>query len=506
MERDGQLESIWQSEIKHYGQVQTGVTPNKDVVIVGAGITGITSALMLQKKGINCILVEANNMGFGTTSGTTAHLNTFFDTPYYQVIKDFGLESAKLLAHGAMEVHDIIKDNINTYQIYCDYSPRSGYLFSLDEAQDEELEQIIDGHRQVGLDTFEVDNNPFGIPSVRVVEIPNQAQFHPLKYLRILLKEFFTLGGVFIENCRVTSVDKVEDNIVATTTKGNIISKHLVYATHIPPGRNIMHFINAPYRSYVMAVKLRSGNYPEALGYDMFEPYHYYRTHNIDGQNYLIAGGEDHKTGDVDNTSESFERLESYLRMHFDIESIAYRWSSQFYEPADGLPYIGHLPGSPDNVYCATGYSGNGMIFGTLAAKTLSDIISTGSSDYQDLFSSSRVKPMAGFNNIIKEAGSVIKHMVVDKLSVDKIIALAELENDQGKVVKYEGDTLAVYKDATGKSYILESDCTHLYCTVKWNQEEKSWDCPCHGSRFNINGEVLNAPAVKKLKSLSEPL
>lgn len=146
------------------------------------------------------------------------------------------------------------------------------------------------------------------------------------------------------------------------------------------------------------------------------------------------------------------------------------------------------------------------MISGTLAAKTLSDIISTGSSDYQDLFSPSRVKPMAGLNNIIKEAGSVIKHMVVDKLAVDKIISLAELENDQGKVVKYEGDTLAVYKDAVGISHILQSDCTHLYCTVNWNQAEKSWDCPCHGSRFDINGEVLNAPAVKKLKNISELL
>ena len=506
MKRDGKLESIWQSEIKHYGQVQTGVTPNKDVVIVGAGITGITCALMLQKKGMNCILVEANNMGFGTTGGTTAHLNTFFDTPYYKVIKDFGLESANLLLHGANEVQNVIKDNINTYQIYCDYSPRPGYLFSLDEAQDEELEQIIDGHRKVGLDTFEVKNNPFGIPSVRVVEIPSQAQFHPLKYLRILLKEFISLGGVFIENCRVTSVESEEDYLVVTTSKGDIKSKHLVYATHIPPGRNIMHFRNAPYRSYVMALKLKGSIYPEALGYDMFEPYHYYRSHNIDGEDYLIAGGEDHKTGDIDNTSESFERLENYLSMHFDIESIAFKWSSQFYEPADGLPYIGHLPGSPNNVYCATGYSGNGMIFGTLAAKTLSDIISTGSSRYKDLFSPSRVKPMAGLNNIIKETGSVIKLMVIDKLAVDKIISLAELENDQGKVVKFDGDTLAVYKDAAGKSHILQSDCTHLNCTVNWNQAEKSWDCPCHGSRFDINGDVLNAPAVKKLKNISELL
>lgn len=171
MKRDGNLESLWQSEIKHYGQELISESPQKDVVIVGAGITGITCALMLQKKGFKCILVEANNMGFGTTGGTTAHLNTFFDTPYYQVIKDFGLDSANLLAKGAMEVHDIIKDNINTYQIYCDYSPRHGYLFSLDEEQDKELQQIIDGHREVGIDTFEVDDNPFGIPSVRVVDL-----------------------------------------------------------------------------------------------------------------------------------------------------------------------------------------------------------------------------------------------------------------------------------------------------------------------------------------------
>lgn len=500
MERDGHLESIWQSEVKHYGQDNINQKTHFDVVIVGAGITGITSALMLQRKGINCILLEASNMSFGTTGGTTAHLNNFFDSPYYQVISDFGLDSAKLLAKGASEVHDIIKENINLYQIYCDYSVRNGYLFSLDEHQDEELQKIIEGNLQVGVETYETDTNPFGIPSVRVVEIPNQAQFHPLKYLRILLKEFIHTGGIFLEECRATSVEKEDDKLMVSTTKGNIISSHLIYATHIPPGRNIMHFRNAAYRSYVMAVKLKSGDFPQALGYDLFEPFHYYRTHTVNGNQYLIAGGEDHKTGDVDNTSESFERLESYLRQHFDIEEISYKWSSQFYEPTDGLPYIGHLPGSPENVYCATGYSGNGMIFGTLAAKTLSDIISTGNSDYKDLFSPSRVKPIAGFTNLIKEQGNVIKHMVVDKLTVEKIVRLAELDYDEGKVVKYEGDTLAVYKDATGKSHILESDCTHLYCTVKWNQEEKSWDCPCHGSRFGVDGTVLTGPAVKALK------
>ncbi|HBT85213.1 MAG TPA: (2Fe-2S)-binding protein [Porphyromonadaceae bacterium] len=460
MERDGHLESIWQSEVKHYGQKEISPTPNFDVVIAGAGITGITSAIMLQKNGVNCILVEAANMGFGTTGGTTAHLNNFFDKPYYQVIKEFGLDSAKLLAKAAREANDIIKDNINIYQIYCDYSIRNGYMFSLDENQDKELQKIIEGHHQVGIETFKTNVNPFGIPSVRVVEIPNQAQFHPLKYLRILLKEFIHNGGVYIEDCRIISVDKKNETLVATTNKGSIHSRYLIYATHIPPGRNIIHFRNTPYRSYVMAVKLKSGHYPEALGYDLFEPYHYYRTHNIDGEDFLIAGGEDHKTGYVDNASDCFERLESYLRRHFDIENIAYKWSSQFYEPADGLPYIGHLPGNPENVYFATGYSGTGMIFGTLAAKILNDVILKGNSIYEELFLTSRVKPVSGFNNIVKEAAD--------------------------------------------KNNIIESDCTHLHCKVKWNQEEKSWDCPCHGSRFGIDGEVLTGPAVKKLKSLTE--
>lgn len=503
MERDGKLESIWQSEIKHYGQDKFTTGEQFDVVIAGAGITGITSALMLLKKGVKCILLEASNMGFGTSSGTTAHLNNFFDVPYYRVISDFGIDAAKLLARAANDAHHIIKDHINMYQIYCDYSIQNGYLFSLNEDQDKELQKVMEGNQKVGIETVETAMNPFGIPSVRVVEIANQAQFHPLKYLRILLKEFIHSGGTYVENCRVTSVEKKADRLVSSTTNGNIISNHLIYATHIPPGRNIMHFRNAPYRSYVMAFKLKNGSYPEGLGYDLSEPYYYYRTHNLDGAQCIIAGGEDHKTGDVDHTSDNFNRLEDHLRQHFDIEEITHKWSSQFYESADGLPYIGSLPGNPDNVYCATGYNGDGMVLGTLAAKILSDMITTGNSIYKQLFQPSRVKPVVETGKIMKETGNVIKHFVVDKLAVEKIMELAELENDKGKVISYEGNRLAVYKNAKGQIHILDSDCTHLYCTVKWNEEEKSWDCPCHGSRFGSDGKVLNGPAVVALKKIS---
>ena len=226
----------------------------------------------------------------------------------------------------------------------------------------------------------------------------------------------------------------------------------------------------------------------------MLEAYHYYRTHEVDGEEYLIVGGEDHKTGDVENTEECFSKLKAYVSRYFDIDRVAYKWSSQYYEPADGLPYIGSLPGNPANVYCATGYSGNGMIFGTLAAITLSDLITTGESPYKELFSPSRVKPVAAFSSIVKENADVIKHLVVDTLTVEKLHSLADLQKEEGRVVNYEGDQIAVYKDIHGEHHILHSKCTHLYCTLAWNSQEKSWDCPCHGSRFGINGQVLTGP------------
>ena len=419
MKRDGRLESLWQSETALFGHEIRSKDVEFDVVIAGAGITGVTTALMLQRKGLKCVIAEASNMGFGTTGGTTAHLNNFFDASYDKVINDFGLEKARLLANGAHEVLETIRQNVEEQGIDCDYSPRSAYLFSLDEEQEKNLDSLVEGSIEAGIEMHEVDDNPFGIPCTKVVEIPGQAQFHPLKYVKGLLTEFIHSGGMIIENCRVIDAEKQEEKLKITTTRGELQGKHLVYATHIPPGKNIMHFRNAPYRSYAMALKLKSGSYPKALGYDMLEAYHYYRTHEVDGEEYLIVGGEDHKTGDVEHTEECFSKLKAYVSRYFDIDRVAYKWSSQYYEPADGLPYIGSLPGNPPNVYCATGYSGNGMIFGTLAAITLSDLITTGESPYKELFSPSRVKPVAAFSSIVKENADVIKHLVVDTLTVE---------------------------------------------------------------------------------------
>lgn len=500
MYRDGARKSIWQEEIKRFS------TENGqqlfDVVVVGGGITGISTALKLQQAGKKCILLEAANIGFGTTGGTTAHLNDFFDTTFTEAISGFGLDNARLFAEVGQEAIEIIYTHIRDYGIDCDFEKKTAYLFALDEKQEKQLEDLVDGAGKVNHEMNYVNEIPFPIPFKRAVSIPDQAQFHPVKYIRGLCEAFISLGGTIMEECVCESHDEQDDQVILKTSKGEFQASHVVYATHIPPGLSILHTTNAPYRSYAIAFSLKDHHYPKDLGYDLTDPYHYYRTQEINGETLLIAGGEDHKTGHEENTGECFSRLENYVRRYFDVETACYSWSSQYYEPADGFPYIGRLPGSSGKIFTATGFRGNGMIFGTISSQIITDLIIKGNNRYEALFSPSRIKPAAGFTDFVKENAVVAYDFIKDKLFADKISSLAEVKEGEAKVVKYEGDSYAVYKESNGKLHLVRSTCPHALCEVRWNNAELSWDCPCHGSRFNINGKLLTGPTVKNLPKI----
>jgi len=501
--RDGEHISAWQNiEVLATATDENNVEESCDTLIVGAGITGLTTGLLLQQRGQRCIIVDAQNPGYGTTGGTSAHLNTFLDSSYPEIDSDFGEEASKQMAKASAAMIALIKKNIDDFGIDADFEYKKGYLFAQNDEESKTLSEILSSSKKAGVIVSEADTNDLPIDFQSSLCFEQQAQFHPLKYIKGIADEFIRLGGkIFTET--FIEENTFENGIHhSKSAKRSFVSKNLVYATHISPGVNILSLRNAPYRSYILAVKLKGETYPEHLSYDLKEPYHYFRSHVLDGQKLLLIGGADHKTGH-EEPEKAFEELESYVRTYFDVEEIAYRWSSQYYVPVDGLPYIGQLPGGDPATYVATGFNGNGMILGSLSATIIADLITEQKNEYSELLSPARLKPVAGFSEFVKENADVAYRFVADRFGSELKNGIAELEAGDGKILKVDDKKLAVYKDDSGKVTGLNPVCTHAGCIVHFNREEKSWDCPCHGARYDIEGNVVTGPARKNLEKIS---
>jgi len=497
--RDGACISPWQLAGKKAVDHSTHHEKHEifDVIIIGGGITGLTTAYLLQQQGKRCIVLETQTIGFGTTGGTSSHLNTFFDATYADIESDFGKEEAKLVAKAGKEAMALIKKLVNDLAIDCDLAEKDGYLFAQDEKQGKELSEILTASKSAGIEVTEINKICVPIPFQSAIVFKGQGQFHPIKYIQKLAEAFIKLGGIISENTFISDVEKNGDFYYATAEHQLFKGTQLVYATHAVPGVNAFSFKCAPYRSYVLGVILNDANYPEGLAYDMMDPYHYFRSHEIDGQQYLIVGGEDHKTGQGDPTK-AFEALEEYVKQYFNVKEVVFKWSSQYYIPTDGLPYIGASP-SLNNAYVATGFNGNGMMFGTLSAMIISDHILHKKNDYASLFSPTRIKPIAGLSEFIQENANVAWHFIADRFKSEEIDAFKDIPADSGQIVNFEGEKLAVYKGPKGKITALSPVCTHAGCIVNFNPEEKTWDCPCHGGRYDIDGNVISGPPLKNL-------
>jgi len=473
-----------------------------DVCIVGAGIAGLTTAYTLARAGKSVIVLDDGPVGGGETGRTTAHLSWALDDHYVEIEKMLGPDAARLAAESHRSAVDRIEAIAREERIDCNFERVDGYWFAAKPDDARLLDAEAAAARRAGAGQVErvgtVPGLPFQPPAA--LRFANQGQFHPLKYVAGLARAIVRLGGRIHCGSHVSDFEKRPRRPqVKTSDKHTVTADAMVFATNSPVNDWVtMHTKQAPYRTYVVAVRIPRGAVPRGLYWDTEEPYHYVRlADGADGHPLLIVGGEDHKTGQAHEPEARFGALLAWTRRHFPMAGdIAFRWSGQVIEPNDYMAFIGKNPGD-ENVYIATGDSGHGMTHGTIAGMLIPDLILGVENRWATLYDPSRVTTRAA-GPFVKENVNVAAQYI-DWVTPGEVSSPDEIKPGSGAVMRQGAKKFAVYRDDDGSIHIRSAVCTHLYCIVDWNSLEKTWDCPCHGSRFDRFGRVVNGPAVADL-------
>jgi glycine/D-amino acid oxidase-like deaminating enzyme/nitrite reductase/ring-hydroxylating ferredoxin subunit len=478
-----------------------------DAVIVGAGITGLTTAFLLARAGRRVAVLEADRIGAGTTGGTSAHVTQVLDHRYKDLASKFGEDGARQVATSTATALEQIASLVFEEGIDCDFARVPGYLYAESADDAGQIGDELEAARRAGVPVERVSNLPLPFPVAAAVRFPHQARFHPTAYLAGLAAALQKRGGRIFEGTRVLATEGADSDgrCRVETAQGTVTAGAVVLATHTPAGFNLLQTAIEPMRSYVLAARLAGGRQvPDGLFWDTADPYHYTRRQPVpaaSGSDWLVVGGADHPTGQREETEQSYRDLERYVRERWPVAAIEHRWSSQFYEPVDGLPFIGESP-LGHNVLVATGYSGTGLVLATLAAMLLADAVAGRENPWADLYRTTRVKPLAGGPKFVSLNVGVARHFVGDRLTAPKLGDLAQVAAGEGGVFEVDGDKVAVSRSRTGEVRAVSAVCTHAGCLVHWNGAEQTWDCPCHGGRFTPRGEVLEGPPVKALKTV----
>jgi glycine/D-amino acid oxidase-like deaminating enzyme/nitrite reductase/ring-hydroxylating ferredoxin subunit len=472
-----------------------------DVVVVGSGIAGLSTAYELSRRGKDVVVLDRGPIGMGMTSRTTAHLVPICDDSFDSFIKLRGLDAAKAYYESQCAAVDRIEQIQAEERIACNFRRLDGFLFPAVRSDPAELDPELEAARRIGVAVEDTRGLLFkGQEQTRCLRYANQGTFHPLKYLRGLAAAIGTATGRLYANSVVESVEEDSAGVAVRTSDGHTVrTKAAVVATNSPINDLVaIHTKQAPYRTYAMAFTIPRDTLPDALYWDTLDPYHYVRLQPGPGTtDYLIVGGADHKTGECDDAWVRFEGLESWIRgLVPDLGRETQRWSGQILETIDYSGFIGRNPGSK-NVYVATGDSGQGITHGVVASLLIPDLITGRSNAWQELYEPSR-KPISAAKAFIVENATAVKNFA-EYVAPGEIASTEDLKPGQGAIIREGLSKIAAYRDENGTLYRRSAACTHVGCHVHWNSLEICWDCPCHGSHFAVDGTALNAPAVGAL-------
>jgi glycine/D-amino acid oxidase-like deaminating enzyme/nitrite reductase/ring-hydroxylating ferredoxin subunit len=494
-----QTTSLWEATSTAPKYPSLTADETADVAIIGAGITGITAAALLNERGRSVIVLEKETVAGGETGNTTAHLTEAVDARYHYIRRKYSVDDAKLVAQASRAAIEKIAELIERHAIDCRFRRVPGYLYTEKRKYVSEVKGEARAAQEAGLDAKFIDDVPLPFPTRGAALFANQAQFHPREYLTALAAKIAGDGVRLFEHTAVTNVKNGEPCVVETE-HGTVTAKAVLMATNVPiAGYTHIHTLGAAYRTYAIAFEA-SGEHPEGLFWDTADPYHYTRWQDTSEGTFMIVGGEDHRVGEDEDTDACFQRLLDYTREHFGEQRERYRWSGQVIEPHGGLPLIGGKKG----IYLSTGYSGQGMTFGTAGAMIVADLLTGVDNEWAKVFDLDRVRPHMTAREFLTENLHFPAHLAQDRLTTMGVEghALDEVGIGEGKILKVDGKKVAAYRDDAGKVHCVSTVCTHLKCDVAWNGAERTWDCPCHGSRFTPDGEVLNGPARHPLEKV----
>ena len=495
----GRTLSLWMGTTEVPGRPSLADNLDTDVCIVGAGIAGLSTAYLLTREGRRVVVLDDGPIGGGETGRTTAHLASALDDRFYRLEELHGEQGARLAAQSHAAAIDRIEAIVAAEAIDCDFERLDGYLFAPPgESDPAELDREEEAARRAGLQVEAVRRAPLGsFDTGPALRFARQAQFHPLRYLTGLAKAVLASGGQIFTKVHVEEFVGGRRARVKTATGREVTATALVVATNVPVNdRLVIHARQAAYRTYAIAVEVPTGSVTRALFWDTLDPYHYLRLQGMGAgkPEVLIVGGEDHRTGQADDTAERWSRLERWTRERLPMAGpVTYRWSGQVMEPGDALAFIGRNPMDKDNVFIATGDSGHGMTHGTIAGMLITDLLQGRENPWADLYDPGR-KTLRAAKEYASELAQSNKPLA-QWATPGEVSSVDEIPPGQGAILRHGLQKVAAYREPGGGVIELSAVCRHLGCIVEWNAGEKTWDCPCHGSRYAPDGRVLNGPA-----------
>lgn len=469
-----------------------------DVAVLGGGIVGVTTALLLKREGLTVALVEADRVGAGVTGHTTAKLSSLHGLTYDSVRSGFGDDGARAYADLNEAGIALVRRLAEELAIECDLRTKPAFTYAPDESDAQKVRTEVEAARAAGLRaTFATDTGlPF--PVAGAIRVEDQAEFHPRRYLLGLARAVDGDGSAVFEHTRALRVHDGAPARVETTGR-TVTADHVVVATHIPFLDRGLYFARThPERSYALLCRI-AGEPPEGMYLSTEQPAHTLRSVPLEGEELLLVGGESHKTGEGGDVAARYARLEAFAREYFDVRSVDYRWATQDNMPIDGVPYVGRLAPLSKRLLTATGFKKWGLAAGTAAGEVLRDAVLDCPNPWAELLDPGRFKPLAAARSAVTENAKVGAHFVADRLLRGVSLTVGDLGPGEAGIVRDGLRRLAAYRDESGEVHAVSAACTHLHCFVAWNSGDRTWDCPCHGSRFGIDGQVLHGPATQPL-------